>query len=324
MYFPFIRGKTYDLLALRELLNNIPNSTSYYLPVVEPVKDDLANLKKLFDEYNKKNQKIILLINPSVGDFIYNTMQEVKQVLLDNKFIFNNIIFAYQINANTKVSELNNFISLFSNSTKDNLFVFVHTEANSNFNSIKTVLGSNRVVYNILDEDGTDRMYRSDVKSLDVPAVVIKDNFKVRKNAEYPPEEFFSDLYAIHITEGYLGGFGDYLTIGKKYSDTGGAAYAVAIHLTYFSDRNVLNVKHFKSKTNNSPVNVAGKFYEALQEMDKHIKPEDLSFHTKACDEFKQLYKSKTYKGLGYIKKLSIKHHIELIVNKIKSEKKPK
>lgn len=322
MYFPFIRGKTYDLLALRELLVSIPNSASYYLPVIEPVKEDLSNLKKLFDEYNKKMQMIVFVVNPSVGNFVYNTLPEIKQMLINNEFVFDNIIFSYQIKANTKLSDLNNFLTLFSNASKSNKFVFIHTEANSNFDSIKGILSSDRVMYNILDEEYTDRMYRSDVKALNVPAVVIKDNFKVQKNADYPLDDFFSDLYAIHSTEGYLGGFGDYLTIGKKYSDTGGAAYAVAIHLTYFSDRNILRIKHFKSKTNDTPVNVAGKFYEALQEMNKHIKPEEVSFNTKACDEFKQLFKNGTYKGLGYIKKLSIKHHIELIVNKTKSEKK--
>ena len=321
MYFPFIRGKTYDLLALRELLNNISNASDFYLPIIEPVKDDLSNLKKLFDDYNKKGQKFILIANPLVGELKESNISAIKKELIDNAFDFDKIIFAYQIKSSTKLTELNNFQNLFFNKSKNNKFVFIHTESNSNFNDIKNIINSDNILYNILDEEYTDRMYRNDIKNLTVESVVIKDNFKVLKNANYSADDFFSDLYAVHKNEGYNGGFGDYLTIGKEYRDTGGAAYAVAIHLTYFSDRDVLRVRHFKSKTNDSPVNVAGKFSEALDDMFAYIKLNDMSFQTKACEEFRQLHKAGTYKGLGYIKKLSIKHHIELIVNKMKSEK---
>jgi hypothetical protein len=320
MYFPFIRGKTYDLLALRELLNDIRNPSDFYLPIIEPVKNDISNLKKLFDECSKKGQKFILIVNPLVGELKESDISVIKKFFLNNNFDFGKIIFAYQIRSNTKSIELTNFQNLFSNESKNNKFVFIHTEANLNLDNIKNIIRGGNVLYNILDEEYTDRMYRNEIKKLKTAAVVIRDNFKILKNANYPADDFFSDLYAVHKDEGYEGGFGDYLTIGKEYRDTGGAAYAVAIHLTYFSNRNVLHVRHFKSKTNDSPVNVAGKFLEALNDMFAYIKTNDASFQTKACEEFRQLYKTKIYKGLGYIKKLSIKHHIELIVNKIKSE----
>jgi hypothetical protein len=342
-YFPFIRGKAYDLLALRDLLGDINNPSDFYLPIIEPVKNDMSNLKKLFDDYNNlptdKKQKFILIANPLVGELKESKILEIKKVFSDNDFMFDDIIFAYQIKTKTELLELKEFQELFSTSDKKNKFVFIHNEANSNFNKIKDIIKSDRVLYNILDEKYTDRIYRNEVRKLgSKKAVVINDNFKVLKNANYPDDDFFSDLYAIHFSdlyaiheihegEKYEGGFGDYLTVGRDYRDTGGPAYAIAIHLTYFSDKDILRVRHFKSKTNDTPVDVAGKFAEALDKMFRYINNTYINrgnpspFGTKACKEFERMHKEKTYKGLGYIKKLSIKHHIELIVNKIKDKK---
>lgn len=56
------------------------------------------------------------------------------------------------------------------------------------------------------------------------------------KNADYPPIEEFSDL---HITFGEEGmdGFGDFLIVGDDYTEGGGPAYAVAIHLTFLESK---------------------------------------------------------------------------------------
>ena len=43
-------------------------------------------------------------------------------------------------------------------------------------------------------------------------------------------------------------------------------------------------------------------------------------FKSKACLEYLELYKKQHYPGLGYVKKLSMQHHIELIAAFIKRE----
>ncbi len=113
-----------------------------------------------------------------------------------------------------------------------------------------------------------------------------------------------------------MDGFGDYLTVGDTYSETGGPAYAIAIHLTYISNDEDMFIYHFKSDRTNSPTDPGGKFLEALNKLvNKAEGKGSLIFKSKAYYEFKDLYDKQHYPGLGYVKKLSMQHHIELIAN---------
>ncbi len=67
MYYPYLRGRQYELIGLRELcekelLNNV-------VPVIEPVKASptLLLLLKVFANYKKE---FVIIKNPQVGSFI--------------------------------------------------------------------------------------------------------------------------------------------------------------------------------------------------------------------------------------------------------------
>ena len=140
---------------------------------------------------------------------------------------------------------------------------------------------------------------------------------KKGKNEDYPDNEFFSDLHLVYDEEHYKG-FGDFLIVGDTYSPTGGPAYAVAIHLTYIDNDEEIWVKHFVSDTNGTPVDPAGKFIEALEKLVRYVDSDESEiFESEALAEFKDLYKNKNFPGLGYVKKLSMKHHIELINSEV-------
>ena len=71
---------------------------------------------------------------------------------------------------------------------------------------------------------------------------------------------------------------------------------------------------HFVSDSNADPLDVGGKFKEALDKMiawvDENDNPE-----TEAVRMFKALNESGRYPGLGTVKKLSIMNHIELVMS---------
>jgi hypothetical protein len=114
-----------------------------------------------------------------------------------------------------------------------------------------------------------------------------------------------------------MDGFGDYLIVGDDYTETGGPAYAVAIHLTYLdADDDDMFIYHFISDKTASPTDPGGKFKEALAKLVKEIqKPNSLIYKSRACFEYLDLFKKKHYPGLGHIKKLSMQHHIELVAD---------
>jgi len=111
-----------------------------------------------------------------------------------------------------------------------------------------------------------------------------------------------------------MDGFGDFLTVGDDYSEGGGPAYAIAIHLTFIdpSKDDAMYIYHFKSKRMDTPTDPAGKFAEALDSMIKKLdEPGSPVLNSEAVQEFRSLNEKGHFPGLGYIKKLSMQHHIE-------------
>ena len=113
-----------------------------------------------------------------------------------------------------------------------------------------------------------------------------------------------------------MDGFGDFLIAGDNYSESGGPAYNVAIHLTYFDDYEIMNIRHFLSNKMETPTpkDPAGKFAEALARLVNAVEEEDsLILKSDAYQKFKEFHDSGHFPGLGVVKKVSMQHHLELL-----------
>ena len=113
-----------------------------------------------------------------------------------------------------------------------------------------------------------------------------------------------------------MSGFGDFLIVGDNYAESGGPAYAVAIHLTFIDSEkdDVMYVYHFVSDSKDTPTDPAGKFAQALKKlMVTWESGESKLMETTAIKEFRELHAKGHFPGLGYVKKLSMKHHIETL-----------
>lgn len=66
MYFPYIRGKKYELLALSESAEGIKNSGKIF-PVIEPVRRNPQALSRTLRVFQERSIPYILIVNPSVG-----------------------------------------------------------------------------------------------------------------------------------------------------------------------------------------------------------------------------------------------------------------
>lgn len=64
-YYPLIRGRQYDLLALRAAVDTL---SPHIIPVVEPVKDSAA-LPRLISAYAKANHPLYVIANPQAGQY---------------------------------------------------------------------------------------------------------------------------------------------------------------------------------------------------------------------------------------------------------------
>ncbi len=301
MYFPYLRGRQYELIGLREMLEKGILSEKV-IPVIEPVKLS-STLVKTLDVYRASNRKLAIITNPEVGEF-YKESKEGK-----NKKLYEE--FKDSLHGNDEVLYLrllkkdNYSIDSFLDKHKDNMgTICVSTDSVPLYEEHFAGKGSR---LNIMPDESTYRRRIRDNK------VLLAERFnKKKRNEDYISaiDEPFSEDHIYYLEDGYIG-FSDYSIVGKEYVDTGFAPYAVAIHIVYFDDNRSLRIRHFVSDTNDDISDIAGKFGEALSKLIEWNRQSRLD--TYAMREFEDLYKRESYPGLGTVKKLSIMHHLELI-----------
>jgi hypothetical protein len=110
--------------------------------------------------------------------------------------------------------------------------------------------------------------------------------------------------------------FGDFSIVGDQYSEGGGAAMAVAVHHIHYreGDSGSLGISHFISDRTDTTADPAGKSIEAVTHLVNAL-DELLPNDTDACDEYREMVRTGEWHGLGYLKRLAIQHHLELMLD---------
>ena len=288
MYYPYLRGKMYELLAVRELIEKGLIDSKYISPIIEPVRNN-STFISLLKEAKTVNYKLNIISNPQVGE--YNDLDQLQSLI--------------------KVNDMRNgVIVLNQNSTpvyQDDLLFYkapVKIVDDNNKNTTRNVVPDNTI-------------YRLKIGK-PAYAVVFEDCFhKLDRNADYAeiPDEEFSEYHLIYETAGYKG-FGDYSVIGGDYQESGFAPYAVAIHIVYFDNDNILRIRHFVSDSNDDMYDPANKLHEALGKLHDWINSSNFDKAKNESTGLKQLddlFMDDRYPGLGFLKKLEVMHHLEIM-----------
>lgn len=304
MYFPYFRGKQFDLLTIRECAGLMAEAG--FTPIVEPVKEGLNGLRRAIDAVNIAGGQLILIVNPANGEHTEDPAALaafMQGELNGHQNIHPGILL-------TEGLPVANVMAL-CNGYAGRQITLVHsgfTEARALADQLDRAEFQLRHVF-----IGDNRLYRRHFKG--DQRILIRDGFERRANRKHPEYERFSDLHVTFEEEG-MTGFGDFLIVGDDYSDTGGPAYSVAIHLTCIdrSKDDEMFIHHFKSIRYETPTDPAGKFAEALEKLAAEVYSESTNIRrTKAVEEFLSLHKSAHFPGLGFAKKLSMNHHIETL-----------
>jgi len=312
MYFPFLRGKQFELIAIRELSDSLSSKRDKISPIIEPVKDSFTTLRSTLEALKSADVNFNLIVNPIVGD-LTNNCDDIYDLIKDVLDDYTNFQIAFYVNDTKNIGES---LRLAKKINFDfNGFSFIHTSQVPNLSDVKKFDGIKKTTYHIIDLSKTSRRYhRNFVGSR---YISLENHFLIQdRNSDYAitPDEFFSEEHLFYTADGFSG-FSDYLTVGDSFSEAGFAPYAVAIHLTYPDKDNKIRIHHFVSNSNEDTTDVAGKFAEALEKLVAWVNKN--KFTSEAIEEFKELHRDGHFPGLGYVKKLSIKHHIELVLNLI-------
>lgn len=304
MYFPYLRSKQFELIALREFAIQYPN-TEQIIPIIEPVKSTFNGLTTAARIMFEQNLRFALVLNPADGDFKRIT----KDILSEISILSENMekwipTFLYQNNGETILSaiqdqELNNVMVIFKNGIDIS-------------DSILNFLSHSQIQY-IVNGDPNSRITMRRLSLLENKRIIRLDNCFAEqpRNVDYLniPEDKFTEQHRFYSDDHFYG-ISDYTALPKDFIDGGMLPYAVAIHMTYEKNQDEIYVRHFVSDTNDDQSNIQRKFFEAATKL-KYFFTDRTK--TTAINELITLLDDEKYPGLGVIKKLSIKNHIELM-----------
>jgi len=278
-----------------------------FVPIIEPGKEGLKGLDRALKTICEADGQGIVIVNPQHGALSgdgggITTM--LTKDYLDKKTITAGILLTNGMTVEEAMT--------YYGEHKDHAPTFIH----AGFTHAKALADAlEDEPRHVFFADYTNKTYWKHFTK--GKRVLLADGFKRRRNADYPKTEPFSDLHLNYTDDGW-DGFGDFLIVGDDYSESGGPAYAVAIHLTYIDPdaENQMFIYHFVSDSNATPTDPAGKFAEALDKLIAKLNTgKSHLVGGEAIQEFLELHGKGHFPGLGSIKKLSIKHHIETLAD---------
>ncbi len=304
MYRPYFRGKQFELVTIRE---NAPLlARANFVPTIEPVKDSLAGVKRALDAVIEAGGRAVVIVNPQCGDFSRDG-RPIRRLLQEGLLESGQIVAGVQLSEGMTTDEALEIWNELPTCER----ALVHAGFAQARQLAEALPGDVDQVAQVFLEPSCGKLYRRHFPAGE--RSLVRDGFTRRRNRDYPPLEAFSDLH-VTFREEDMEGFGDFLTVGGEYTEAGGPAYAVAIHLTFIDpdEDNVMFVYHFVSDSQDTPTDPAGKFAEALRSMMTVIDTGNSKVEeTEAVAEFRLLHERGHFPGLGYVKKLSMKHHLE-------------
>ncbi len=294
MYLPYLRCKSEEINCLLEVPPTVFKNT---LPVLEPTGISKMNLNK-FKKLKHAGIPFILIINPQVNNLSISRVVEeyINGILSD----YNNYSLAYIVHNNSNQNQIDYFKSI-PNLEKSIIHKYESTNLEfSDFDYKFHIFQDNKVSSSFIEAFQTNNK------------VILSDGFqKEVRNADYQNKSFFTDKH--HNYSQYFIGVGDFLIQGDNFSESGGPAAAVAIHITEVNN-NATYLKHFISDNTVGQSRIPEKFMEALNHLIRYANNDENSLlRTTALDFYYDLHEKRHFPGLGMNKRLALMHHLETI-----------
>lgn len=305
MYFPYLRARQFELITLRDLVNE-GTLQDKIMPVIEPVKEGFNNLDLAHKTFLENDFCLYLIVNPFKGDVSGDTDYFLDYItnIEDSKFL---PAFHYSDNQAYISSKIEKY------ELKDCMIICLDNFSNED--GFKNLCQNPNVSHIMLLEPHKYRSLDRFIKGLDKFYIRLDDPFeKQQRNADFltiSPHKFTEEH--LFYSEDRYSGFADFTVLPSEFTDGGSTPRAVAIHLTYLNSQSERQIwiRHFTSETNDSISNIQGKFAEAAGKAIQFCN--ELPLDNSAITELCNYYNDHKYPGLGTVKKISIKNHLLIV-----------
>ena len=274
MYYPYFRGKQFDLLAIRELIENDLLSEKIQ-PIIEPVKQNAA-----FRNLLSLKHPIHVIQNPQAGAYLTEAGQEALQQLPQ---------------ATARI--VDQPIELLT--TQPEFLIVHHTEqalqSDWSNNQAKVLVPQE---FRLLNKVQGARILSEDVFT------------RLPKAAFYGelPDEVFSTAHLTYRQRGFVG-FSDFSIDNRIYYEHGYPSSRLMLHLVYLEDH-IMRIHHFLSAEEGTQQE---KFFELMAEVTEWLPRLSGEHLTRGLAILLENVKQEKFPGMGIMRKAAVMHHLELM-----------
>ncbi|KID43263.1 sce7725 family protein [Levilactobacillus brevis] len=294
MYFPYFRGRQYDLLALKDIAEQrcLPPNI---IPIIEPVRD-IRVLPQTVAAFMAANHPLVVIANPTVSDYVLT-----QQKLHDWHEWANdpNLIVGHILTPTTLPDDV-------TPSTDQPTLLIAH-----HYDELVAVQHAGWLetpTYLLVPPEARVRQLvsRSSISLFD--HAWLPDHDQTYANLV---DGFFSDDWVLADLLGYQG-VSDYTIGGHYYSEHGYPAKAVTLHLTYFAGEQ-LRIHRFVSDDRTDFSHPKEKFFQAVAKLAAWLPQQPTAVQTPAAKQLAAYHEQQHFPGLGVVKRLSLVHHLQMM-----------
>ena len=302
MYFPILRGKQFELVALKEFAE-ANHGCTWINPIIEPVRALPVAVIRAAEVLSRNGIHYSIILNPERGDFaIESNRFEVDAYLEQFADLEIKPIPAFY--ADGKSALIRQIIQ--DNALSGVMLVYEDSFKEEQDGDLCQLEAVSYIVCADVDSRSTMRYLNRTGKNI----IRLDDNFIVRKpNTAYRgiDEDRYTEEPFYYLQDHFYG-FSDYCVLPKAFAEGGTTPTAIAIHLTYLMREDAIWVRHFVSDEEFDIQNIRQKYGNAVQ------KVVDFYQETPATDAVSRLIRQRgSYPGLGVLKKYTMLNHMQLI-----------
>ena len=307
MYFPLLRGKQFELVALKEFAEAYPGN-QWICPIIEPVRVLPDALVRAAGYMSGRSINYAVILNPENGDYaVENNRFEIPTFLQKfEDFAIKPIPAFFADGKSVAVKSIIDDLAL-----QDVMVIY---EDSLDIENEADVLLCNHPSVSYIVSAGADsrRALRFLMKT-GKNIIRLDDNFEVRKpNSAYRVTD--EDPYTeepFYYRDDHFYGFSDYCVLPKAFTEGGMTPTAVAIHMTYRKREDAIWVRHFVSdEALDAGKDIRRKFESAMEAFCSFYNDIEPTNAARALMD-----KRGNYPGLGVLKKITMLNHMQLITS---------
>lgn len=274
-YYPYFRGKQFDLLAIKALIQE-KKLSEMIRPVIEPVKNS-RTLTGTLKELGRNDGSFYLIENPQAGDFLTETgRQELAEINVPKAHILTGPL---------------------GDSDKQGLLIAEKAAAVSE--------GLATEVPVIVPFE-----FRI-MRKIHAPQILSEDPFTRIRNSYYSQsaDETFSDSYQTFKRRGFVG-FSDFTLDSRIYYDQSYPSQTLVLHLSY-PTTNEVRIRHFTASEEELPLKA--QFLQVMDQVLLVEKQLFGMERTSGVQLLADAYEASRFPGMGVMRKAAVMHHLEVM-----------